>query len=247
MTLRYACQRVIEKEDLANCECSFDKISPALTEAEIDDILDSACDALAQISSLPVGRCTTVYRPCLDRCHYFGCGCGCSPNGIPLPGVAPTVTEVKIDGAIVSNTTYTVLRTTGGVRSLERFLPSGAPDLWPSTQNVRLPDTHVGTFSVSVESGNHPDRIMRLAAAEIGCDILRTISNERDTPEGIQSANVYSETVAYQRFGDPTDQQTMTLAGLGQVRRFVAAAGAVKYGAFTSNDLLRGWTLYVRE
>jgi hypothetical protein len=247
VTLRYACARVIGKEDLSNCECSFDKISPALTPDEIDDILDSASDALAQITSLPVGRCTTVYRPCLDRCHYVGCGCGCAPNGIPLPGVAPTVTAVKIDGAVISPTTYTVLKTSGGIRSLERFLPTGAPDTWPATQSLRLPDTAPGTFSITVESGNHPDPIMRLAAAEIGCDILRTIANERDTPEGIQSATVYSETVAYQRFGDPTDQQTMNLAGLGQVRRFIAAAGAIRYGAFTSNDLLRGWTLYVRE
>lgn len=246
MTLRSACQRVISDADLANCDCSRDKISPALTDSDINDILDAASDALANITGLPIGRCTTVYRPCRDYCHYWDCACGCTATGIPLPGVDPVVTGVKIDGATINPNTYAVLRT-NGTPSLERFLLTGAPDAWPSAQNPRLPDTQVGTFSITVESGYYPDRIMRLAAAEIGCDILHSLAQERQVEDSASSATVYGETVSYTRFGDPTDQSTMTLAGLGQVRRFIASVGALMPAAIISNDLMRGWTLYQRE
>lgn len=247
MTLRYACQRVIDEIDLRNCDCSFDKISPEMDAEQIDALLDDACDDLVKITGLPVGRCVTVYRPCRDYCHYFDCPCGCAPGGIPLPGIMPTVTQVKIDGVVIPPNTYAVIKTPGGRRSLERFQSTGAPDSWPSAQMVAAPDSVAGTFSISVEAGVYPDMQMKLAAAEIACDYLHQLAGEREPADGIQSANVYGETVAYTRFGDPTDQTTMSLAGLGQVRRFIAAAGALSLSAIASNDLMRGWTLYERE
>jgi hypothetical protein len=247
VTLRVACERVIEMVDLRNCDCELDKISPELTEEELDGILDSACDALANIASVPIGRCVTVYRPCRDYCHYWDCACGCAPSGIPLPGILPSVTQVKVNGVVVDPNTYAVIKGPGGRRSLERFMLTGAPDSWPSSQNVNLPDTMDGTFSISVQSGFAADQIMKNAAAEIACDILKTVAQERVPVDGVQSANVYGESVSYARFGDPTDQETMNLAGLGNVRRFMSSVGAVRYGAFTSNDLMRGWNLYERE
>lgn len=246
MVLNYACARVIERTDLAACDCALDKISPALTDADLDAICDAACDALTNISGIAVGRCSTIYRPCRAYCHYWDCACGCAPAGIPLPGLMPTVTQVKVDGVVINPNTYTIIKGPGGRRSLERFQLNGAPDSWPSMQNVRMPDTQVGTFSITVEAGLHPDQVMKNAAAEIACDILNTIAQDRQPADGIQSANVYGETVSYTRFGDPTDQESMNLAGLGNVRRFVSAQGAMRFSAITSNDLMRGWQLYER-
>lgn len=245
MVLHYACAQVITDDDLSGCDCTLDKISPALSDAEVTLILEAACDALANITGLPIGRCETVYRPCQDYCHYFGCPCGCGPSGIPLPGILPVVKQVKISGVVVNPNTYTVIRG-HGQPSLERFTLAGLPDVWPTQQNVAVPDTFPDTFAVTVESGFYPDTIMREAAAEIACDILSTLAHLRETADGVQTASVYGVTQSYTRFGSPTDQQTMTLAGLGQVRRFVAAAGAISYSAFVSNDLKRSWKLYTR-
>jgi hypothetical protein len=122
----------------------------------------------------------------------------------------------------------------------------GSPDSWPSAQNIVLPDSMNGTFAISVESGLNPDQVMRNAALEIACDILSTVAQERKPSDGITTANVYGESVGFTRFGDPTDQQTMNLAGLGNVRRFISSVGATMYGSIYSNDLMRGWTLFER-
>jgi hypothetical protein len=59
------------------------------------------------------------------------------------------------------------------------------------------------------------------------------------------SAVAYGVSVDYRRFSDPTDQETMALAGLSWIRRFVLAHGGAGYAAIDSNDLHNGWELRV--
>lgn len=240
MTLLAACESIITVDDLHSCDCKLESIVPPLTDEQIEDLLDAACNALANITHLPVGRCSTVWRPCLERCHYWGCPCGCSPSGIPLPGIEPVVTKVEIDGVVLAPAAYSTVVSPFG-RSLERI----DGQTWPVGQYTAKPPTAVGTFAVTVESGLYPDDIMRAAAAEIACDILTLFASEQRQPiDGATSATGYGSTISFQRFGDPTDQQTMNLAGLGWVRRFVASVGAINQTAIISNDMLRGWSMY---
>lgn len=241
MTLREACERTIAVGDLDRCECSYTALG--LTGPELDALMDDAANTLAKITHLPVGRCSTVYRPCRRGCSSFYCGC-CGPSGIPLPGINPAVTGIKIDGATVNPNEYTIIRTPNNWM-LERFDPiNGYPTVWPHWQNIAAPDTMAGTFSITVASGTYPDSVTQSAVAEIACDILSHLNTERETEEGAVAATGYGVSLSYIRFGDPTDQETRALAGLSWVRRFVAANGGGRSAALWSPELDEGWILH---
>jgi hypothetical protein len=241
VTLREACERIIDTDDLALCECSY--VDLGLTGPELNTLMDDAANALARLTHLPVGRCTTTYRPCRRGCSSFYCGC-CGPSGIPLPGLNPTVTSVKIDGVTVATNEYTVIRTANNWM-LERFDPvNGYPAVWPHSQNIAAPDTMAGTFAITVTSGTYSDYLLRNAIGEIACDILSHLNAERETDEGAIAATGYGVSLSYVRFGDPTDQETRNLAGLSWVRRFVASYGGGRSSALWSPELDEGWILY---
>lgn len=244
-TRQYACERVITAADLsAECRCKLEALN--LTADQTLDLFDSACDTLAKLSRLPVGRCSKVYRPCRDACRYFDCHCACGPNGIPLPGIMPRVTAAKINGTTVDPATYATIRTRGGEVTVERFLADGTPDIWPHWQRVYLPDTAADTFSITVEVGLEPDEVMKAAAAEIACDMISRLTNDRITVPGATGATSYGTTVSNIRFGDPTDQEAQNLVGLHWFRRFVSANGGGRPSALYSPDLDSGWQLYER-
>jgi hypothetical protein len=244
-TRRYACERVISAADLpAACKCKLDALN--LTADQQLDLLDAACDTLAKLSRLPVGRCAKPYRPCRDACRYFDCACACGPNGIPLPGILPKVTAVKINGVVVDTATYATVKSPGGAYTLERFLVDGTVDIWPHWQRVYLPDTADETFQITVEMGLYPDEVMRAAAAEIACDMISRLANERHVAPGTVSANAYGVTVSNVGFGDTPDKEAQNLAGLHWLRRFVSSNGGGQPTAIYSPDLDRGWSLYER-
>jgi len=239
----YACERVISTADLtAECKCKLDNLN--LTADQVLDLLDEACDTLAKLARLPVGRCSKPYRPCRDACHYFDCQCACGPNGIPLPGILPKVTAVKIDGATVDPATYATVRSPGGTATLERFKADGTVDIWPHWQRVYLPDTAPETFAITVEVGLYPDETMKAAAAEILCDMVSRLASERQPDPTAVTASAYGVTKSNIRFGDPTDQESQNLVGLKAFRRFVSANGGARPTAIYSPDLNRGWQLY---
>ena len=75
-TRHYACETVIALEDLdKQTQCEIEALN--VPSDQVLDLLDAASDALAEITLLPVGRCTKVYRPCRDSCRYFDCHCSC--------------------------------------------------------------------------------------------------------------------------------------------------------------------------
>lgn len=238
MVLRYACERVVVAPTDLTCTCSVDN-SP-LDSDELGDLLDAASDALMKVTGIPVGRCTTIYRPCRKWC-YAGCSCGCNIDGIRLPGLNPTVTAVWLDGVELPETEWTVISETSDDHYLVRTTPGKH---WPYWQDPALAWTEVKTFAIVVEAGTYIDEpIIKAAVGEIACDILEHLNQERETQDGAVSANVYGLAIDYRRFSDPTDQETMTLAGLSWVRRFVVANGGANYAVVYSIDLENGWKL----
>jgi hypothetical protein len=97
------------------------------------------------------------------------CGCGCVPevvlSGVPVAEIG----EVKINGSVVDPTTYELrdyrklVRTDGG--------------FWPSCQNIALPDTEAGTWSVTYTYGEGPPVVGQLAAAALACEMYTACSD----------------------------------------------------------------------
>lgn len=239
MALLYACEQVIVDPADLTCECETD--ATELDEADLTALLESASDLLAQVTGLPVGRCQTIYRP--SRCMDTGV---CGSSGILLPGLNPEVVEVRIDGDLVSDAEWAMMRDVGGDWYLDRFGANGNSVAWPNYQRVGLAHSEPGTFSVTVEAGTYvTDPVTRLAVNDIVCEVLTKLEGARETDDGAVSVVAYGVSIDYRRFGDPTDQETMALAGLSWIRRFVLANGGANYAVVDSNDLHNGWRLQV--
>lgn len=112
-------------------------------------------------------------------------GCGCTPlDRIRLAGYpVREVLEVKIDGVVVPETNNWRL-------DERRFLTrvadaSGNAQTWPSCQRLDLPDTAVGTFSVSYAYGQDPPLLGQAAAAKLACELYNNaVGGECALPSG---------------------------------------------------------------
>jgi hypothetical protein len=243
MALGFACERLVEIDDLT-CECDL----PVDLDV-VNNVLDGASDFLALLAGVQLGRCTAFYRPCrrVVRCFPANrCGC-CGLTGIHLPGNEPTITGVAIDGATLPTTDYVVITTPQGFSVLERIDGEYKPLSWPTAQNILAPPTELNTFEITVESGLEIDMSMRLAAAEIACDVFAALAGaEHVLPQGTVSAIAYGLQVSFLRFGDPTDQATMTLAGLAWTQRFLASMPTSKDTQILAPEIDDGWDLYQR-
>ena len=240
VTTNYACERVVESDEL-NCECDI----PDDVEL-VDAVLDAASDVLAIVTGAQIGRCTATFRPCrtVPTCPAGGCSC-CGLKGIHLWGVDPAVTSVKIDGATVPTSEYTLITNPWGVKVLERYDSDGYSVSWPTSQRLVLPATAEHTFEITVETGLEIGIPMKMAVVEIACEMLKGLSGETTYLDGAVSATMFGLTVDYRRFSDPTDQATMNMAGLHWVQRFVSTGDLV--GAqILAPELDDGWDLYQR-
>jgi hypothetical protein len=244
VALQYACELLVDVADLV-CDCDLPD-----DEDVIDRVLDGASDFLSYLAGMPLGRCTAVYRPCHDRRwgHCLPCGC-CGLIGIHLPGAAPSVTEVKIDGAIIPTSQYvTMVEPMAHRYVLERVDSNGDSIWWPRSQKITRAPTATDTFQITVESGLEVDAMMSTAAGEIACDTFKWILNQDSLlPAGVASVIAGGVVASYFRFSDPTDQTTLNLAGLTMVQRFLQTVPGKPSGAeIISPELDDGWTLYQR-
>lgn len=103
------------------------------------------------------------------RVFNIGCGCGgpcgCGPIcEVKLQGRVHSITEIKIDGVIVSPSTYTV-------QAPNLLVRTAGAGCWPECQALDKPDTEPGTWSVTYLRGTAPDaaasRMVTTLAAEL--------------------------------------------------------------------------------
>ena len=242
MATQYACETLISIDDVENaCECDL----PDDLDV-INNVLDGASDFLSLLAGVPLGRCTAAYRPCRrEWCDSsYRCGC-CALKGIHLPGIDPTVTAVKIDGATVATTEYKVVITSTGVHVLERFDSEYHSVWWPTRQKILAPSTAADTFEVTVESGVEVNMSMKLAVTEVACDVFKAIAGlDHVLPQGTVSAMMQGVRIDFRRFSDPTEQATMDLAGLGWTNRYLATMPTDIGTQILSPELDSGWELY---
>lgn len=225
MATRIACTRLATLADVelvANC-----RLRSVPTE-DVDEALDAASDALEQLAvGWTLGRCTVSLRPCRESCIGNPCGC-CVTRGVHIVGLSPTITEVRVNGVVVDSDTYALITQPNGERWLERFHLDGTPAYWPNCQRVVLAPTEDNTFVIVYEHGLAVDMLMRWAVAEIAADTLSPYIDRENSleklPDGVSSINAFGARVDMVRqVANMEGTLPERLAGLGYVRRFLAA------------------------
>lgn len=161
-----------------------------------------ASATLHRLTGYRVGGCPVKVRPCRRSCWEVGfpsyydmlsygsgvsfwphidqhgmwvnsCGCGprdcsCDVNGcrVTLPSPVGSVTEVKVDGDVMSPSAYTL--------SGSDLLWAGTGDCpWPTCQNLALPDTADGTFSVTYLNSHPVDTLGAYAAGVMAMEFAK--------------------------------------------------------------------------
>lgn len=163
------------------------------------------------------------------------CGCG-SLSRVTLGGYPVTsVTEVKIDGAVLDASAYHV----EDYRSIVR--DDGG--LWPCCQHLNLADTEPGTWSVAFEYGMAPPEGGVLAAEVLACELYRGCKGgECAIPErtiNLVRQGVTMQLISPQDIGmDPKTGDVRT--GLFAVQLFLSAYGTKRRrrpGTIASPDI----------
>jgi hypothetical protein len=188
------CTDWLTGDDVAAC-CSAETSDGTIFDAA----LEAAQDLLFELSGRQfAGECSEIVRPCRTRC---GCGwqvlsrghivgwqgdrwycdsspCGCRPlSRVRLAGYVRSITEVKIDGAVVAPDTYRL----DDHRWLTRVRDPADTDtvlLWPACQSLDLADTEPGTFSVSYKFGLDPPELGVQAAAQLACEVYKACAGD---------------------------------------------------------------------
>jgi hypothetical protein len=180
-------------------------VNPEVWTPEQRTAVRIATSMLRRATAGVYGLCVTTLRPCRtrkcsDRYPYMGvplssspwtpvlhdgklynitCGCadastcGCGPIcEVPLDGPVYDVLSVKVDGVPVDNTTYWVDDYNKLVRR------KGSP-CWPECQDLELPDTEPGTFSVTYRRGALPDADGELALTLLAVEVAKLCSGDK--------------------------------------------------------------------
>lgn len=149
------------------------------------------------VCSSCVRPCSTVCLSCGDPSFYpgsyiwrdapyggssqGGCGCGCgglfgrckSACAVRLdPAPAIAILSVKIDGMVVPANTYQVVDGNLLVRD-------PAAGCWPKCNNLALPDTAAGTWSVSYSHGSSTSAVALDMAAILACELGKLCAGQK--------------------------------------------------------------------
>lgn len=164
----------------------------------------------------------------------FGmCGCnrvstcgGFSVSEITLPGwPAITVTEVKIDGAVLSSAHY---KLQDRRRLVYRPQAGETRQGWPCCQDVTLDVDRPGTWQVSYTWGVSPPPFWKDMAAMLGCQLYVAMVPARNgecrLPKRIQSITRQGVTIAV------IDNYDVFAKGLTGLPEIDLAIGALRYG-----------------
>jgi hypothetical protein len=142
-------------------------------------------------------------RPVLFDGAWFNltCGscsgtCSCGPlEEAWLPGPIFAVTEVKVNGIVLSPTAYRVddfrklVRTDGG--------------RWPVCQNLTAADTESGTWSVTVQIGQEVPALAQLAVGELYTEIAKACTGVACAlPAGVTTITRQGVTLDFDSFVD---------------------------------------------
>lgn len=102
-----------------------------------------------------------------------GCGDSCSCTTLPevvLPAPVNSVTEVRVDGVVLTGSAYRV--------DNNRLLVRTDSGSWPYCQNLLKDDTQVGTWSVTALYGEDVPDSAQWAVGEFACEYIKASRGE---------------------------------------------------------------------
>lgn len=217
------CTPWIDGSDVAAC-CSVESTSDLI----FDTVATEASEMLFQLSGRQFpGECEKTARPCSDcGCNWqvlsrgfvvwpgmwgywdWGLGSwsyndnpwGCRPlSRVKLSGYpVKEISEVKINGDVVDASDYRL--------DQQRYLTRLDGGWWPGCQNLSLPDTDSGTWSVTYTYGADPPQLGLSAAAQLGCELYKACAGQacalptgvtRTTRQGVTIEKLAFTTWAY--------------------------------------------------
>lgn len=180
--------------------CDISCESPAATGAAVA----MATDVVWALSGRQFGLCNITLRPCRRECvddsffdrellpsgdsgfvqpaliggEWFNlvCGscpgtCSCTPiSEVLLPGVVNSIVDVKVDGVILPKSAYRV--------DNDRLLVRTDGEDWPHCNDLNLPDTEPGTWSVTAVYGRPVPVAGQWAVGELACELLKAFKGE---------------------------------------------------------------------
>lgn len=189
----------------------------------VEALLADASDILAFASGGRMrGRATVTWRPV----HCGGYNWSDEVVGVyqpaingrlplPLPDADPDVTEVVVDGVVLSPSEYRIVD--GNL-----LIRVGAG--WPTGNDLELDDTEEGTWSVTVIFGLAPDRLTKSATMSLAAEMGAPYIGRRPLlPDGVTSASIQGASIsleaAVDRLRDGVEDATQA------VQRFLGVHG----------------------
>lgn len=120
----------------------------------------------------------TWYNLACGQCPDDSCSC-VALEQVTLPGPVFGITEVKVDGVILTpDTDYRV----DDYRKLVRL----GGNLWPFCQDMNLPDTELSTWSVTAQYGEPVPTLGSLAVGELAAEIIKyLLCLDCQLPQGV--------------------------------------------------------------
>ncbi len=237
------------------------------------EILDSMILAASQFMWAATGRqfgtCTVTLRPmCIDECQaecvdsgygfpwvpvhradgaWVNLTCA-QPNctceqlcEVPLPYPVCSVDEVLINGEIIPDTEYSVV-------NFNKLIRSKADGCWPNCNNISLPTSEPGTWSITVTYGKPIPELVRLAAAEFACQLVKkALGRPCDLPQRIQSINRQGMSAT---FLDPMEFMQQGMTGIFLVDLAIKTYNPhrlYKKPTVVSPDSINRWSIVTEE
>lgn len=183
--------------------CSMSAFSPAIT----GNAAAAAAEVLDALSGRQFGVCPMTIRPCRKECfgdvwpwgtttwweygtyprplwwngtwYNITCGqcttdCSCSViSEVLLPTPIDSITQVKVDGVVLTpNVDYRL----DDYRKLVRL----GNNIWPICNELKLADTEVGTWSVTLGLGVQLPTMGRIAYGELATQFAKLLACEKD-------------------------------------------------------------------
>ena len=154
------------------------------------------------------GTWVNISCPCNDQCS---CTNLCE---IPLPYPVCSVDEVLIDGFVVDPSTYKV-DNFGKLVRLNPAPPASGVNCWPTCNDLTQPPTEVGTWQVTVTYGRPVPELVKIAAAQFACELIKDcLSLPCRLPRNVTAITRQGITEV---FADPNQAFTMGLTGIYMV------------------------------